>query len=91
MNLKSYIKEYGILMTVLTGSTRLVRKFNNRRLSDRLDNIKHKVVTNWLYSHYKDTITDTAFKNNVSVKVEYTKIFVFWWQGEESNSTPPHC
>jgi len=44
MNLKTYIKEFGILMTIVTGSTRLLRKTRNRKWITYADGIKHRIV-----------------------------------------------
>lgn len=87
MSIIRYIQEYGMCMTALTGSTRIIRKFNRGKLSGWADNQKHKVVTRFLYNHYKDTITYQNIKSIEPGSNKDNKIFVFWWQGEQT--APP--
>lgn len=74
---------------VLTGSTRLIRKLKVKKLSDMVDKWKHRVVSRWLYKNYKDTIVDSITVDSLFEKKSNgnRKIFVFWWQGEQT--APP--
>ena len=84
MGKSRYIKEFGLILFLINGISRLIRKFvRNSVIINAYDRFKHKIDSYYLYIKYGYLLqTSKEVLNNDLISIEgknYT--FVFWWQG----------
>lgn len=82
---KNYINEFGIIIFVITGFTRVLRKLKLKRAVKIYEKYKYRTIIKWLdkrYGQEAEKISKSQFENN-RIK-ENAPIWIFWWQGEKS-------
>lgn len=91
MNVKGYIKNFGLFMFLRNGFSRVLRKAKgSRKFLNRYDNYKHKYVEKWLKEKYWEKDYRITLPER-EVEKRDCNIFVFWWQGEHNAPEVVQC
>ena len=81
-----YIKEFGVGTYLVTGFTRVLRKFNNPNILLKYEKKKYDYIEKSLLKSYGKTLKSKAQTMNYERGkiTEDCTIWIFWWQGEQS-------